>query len=39
MDLVIVGDLVTLHMAVEAGVDPGPIAVLDDVKSFMRSAD
>jgi glucose/mannose-6-phosphate isomerase len=38
MDLVIVGDLVTLHMAVEAGVDPGPIAVLDDIKSFMRSA-
>jgi glucose/mannose-6-phosphate isomerase len=36
MDLVLVGDLVSLHLAVEAGVDPGPIAVLDDIKAWLR---
>ena len=35
MDLVLFGDLVTLHMAVEAGVDPGPIPVLDDIKASL----
>jgi glucose/mannose-6-phosphate isomerase len=37
MDLVMVGDFVTLHMAVEAGVDPGPVAVLDDIKGWLRT--
>jgi glucose/mannose-6-phosphate isomerase len=37
LDLVMVGDLVTLHMAVDAGVDPGPVAVLDEIKAFMAS--
>ncbi len=37
MDLVMVGDLVSLHMSVEAGVDPGPIAVLDDIKAWLSS--
>ena len=36
MDLVMVGDLVSLHLAVEAGVDPGPVAVLDDIKGWLR---
>lgn len=34
-DLVIQGDFVSLHMAVEAGVDPGPIPVLMDLKAAL----
>jgi glucose/mannose-6-phosphate isomerase len=34
-DLVIQGDFVSLHMAVEAGVDPGPIPVLLDLKAAL----
>lgn len=37
MDLVMWGDLVTLHLAVQSGVDPGPVAVLDDLKNWLRS--
>jgi len=37
MDLVMVGDLVTLHMAVDAGVDPGPVPILDDIKGWLRA--
>ena len=37
MDLVMQGDFVTLHLAVQSGVDPGPIAVLDDLKHWLRS--
>lgn len=35
MDLVLFGDLVTLHAAVQAGVDPGPIPLLDDIKARL----
>jgi glucose/mannose-6-phosphate isomerase len=31
-DLMIFGDFVSLHMAFEAGIDPGPIPVLDEIK-------
>jgi glucose/mannose-6-phosphate isomerase len=34
-DLVITGDFVSLHMAAQAGVDPGPIAALDYIKSGL----
>lgn len=34
-DLVIQGDFVSLHMAVEAEVDPGPIPVLIDLKEAL----
>ena len=37
MDLVMQGDFVTLHLAVQSGVDPGPIAVLDDLKNWLRA--
>jgi glucose/mannose-6-phosphate isomerase len=36
-DLVMVGDLVTLHMAAAEGLDPGPVAVLDELKAFLRT--
>jgi glucose/mannose-6-phosphate isomerase len=31
-DLVLYGDVVTMHMAGFAGIDPGPIPALDDLK-------
>ena len=34
-DLIIQGDFVSLHMAAEAGVDPGPIPVLTDLKKAL----
>jgi glucose/mannose-6-phosphate isomerase len=35
LDLVFQGDLVSLHLAVELDVDPGPIPVLEDVKAAL----
>jgi len=32
LDLVMVGDHVTLHRAAQEGIDPGPVPVLDDMK-------
>jgi glucose/mannose-6-phosphate isomerase len=31
-DLILVGDLVSLHLAFNEGIDPGPIPVLEDLK-------
>lgn len=31
-DLILLGDFVSLHLAWQAGIDPGPIPVLDDLK-------
>jgi glucose/mannose-6-phosphate isomerase len=31
-DLILLGDLVTLQMAADAGVDPGPVPILDEIK-------
>jgi glucose/mannose-6-phosphate isomerase len=35
MDLVLLGDFTSLHMAALAGVDPGPIPVLDQLKQDL----
>ena len=32
LDLILFGDYVSLWMAVEAGVDPGPVPVLEELK-------
>jgi glucose/mannose-6-phosphate isomerase len=32
LDLVLIGDFVSLHMAGREGIDPGPIPVLDEIK-------
>jgi glucose/mannose-6-phosphate isomerase len=37
MDLVLVGDVTSLHMAADAGVDPGPIPALDAMKAGLVS--
>lgn len=36
-DLVLLGDLVTLHMAFNEGVDPGPVDILDELKGWLRT--
>ena len=36
-DLVLQGDFVSLHMAALAGVDPGPIPVLEDLKAALAT--
>jgi glucose/mannose-6-phosphate isomerase len=38
LDLVLVGDFVSLHMAANEGVDPGPVPVLDHLKQRLREA-
>jgi glucose/mannose-6-phosphate isomerase len=35
-DLVLFGDFVSLHLAYQEGVDPGPIPILDDIKAALR---
>jgi glucose/mannose-6-phosphate isomerase len=35
LDLMYYGTMVSLHMAANEGVDPGPVAVLDDVKATL----
>ena len=37
MDLVLVGDVMSLHLAADAGVDPGPIPALDAMKAGLVS--
>ena len=36
-DLMYIGDFVSLHLAAARSVDPGPISVLDDLKSFLSA--
>ncbi len=36
-DLTLVGDAVSLHLAAEAGVDPGPVPVLGEIKERLRT--
>jgi glucose/mannose-6-phosphate isomerase len=35
-DLVLLGDVVSLELAVQSGVDPGPVPILDEIKSRLR---
>jgi glucose/mannose-6-phosphate isomerase len=36
LDLALIGDFVSLHMAGDEGIDPGPIPVLDEMKQQLR---
>jgi glucose/mannose-6-phosphate isomerase len=36
-DLVLIGDVTSLHLAADAGVDPGPIPALDAMKAGLRT--
>ncbi len=35
LDLVLLGDFTSLHVAAQHGVDPGPVPVLDDIKAAL----
>lgn len=37
-DLVLLGDFVSLHLAAQEGVDPGPVPVLGELKSRLGPA-
>ncbi len=36
LDLVMVGDFVSLHLAAQEGIDPGPVPVLEQLKQRLR---
>jgi len=36
LDLALIGDFVSLHLAGNEGIDPGPIPVLDEIKQQLR---
>jgi len=38
LDLILVGDFVSLHLAAQEGVDPGPVPVLTELKERLRRA-
>jgi glucose/mannose-6-phosphate isomerase len=38
LDLVMVGDFVSLHLAAREGIDPGPVPVLQELKDRLRQA-
>ena len=38
LDLIIIGDFVSLHMAAREGIDPGPVPVLGQLKHRLRQA-
>lgn len=38
MDLVLIGDVVSLHLAAQEGLDPGPVPILADLKDRLRRA-
>jgi glucose/mannose-6-phosphate isomerase len=39
LDLVIFGDFLSLHLAAQEGIDPGPVPALDEVKGRLRAHD
>jgi glucose/mannose-6-phosphate isomerase len=38
LDLILVGDFVSLHLAAQEGIDPGPVPVLTELKERLRRA-
>src|SRR5207244_6050475 len=39
LDLVLVGDFVSLHLALQEGVDPGPVPALTDLKTALAQGE
>jgi glucose/mannose-6-phosphate isomerase len=37
MDLILFGDMVSLHLAAQEGLDPGPVPVLVELKERLAS--
>lgn len=38
LDLCLVGDMVSLHLAAAAGIDPGPVPILGQLKQALRTS-
>ena len=36
LDLILVGDFTSLHMAAQEGIDPGPVPALDEIKETLK---
>jgi len=36
LDLILLGDLTSLHMALNEGIDPGPAPALDEIKFALK---
>lgn len=36
LDLVLVGDMMSVELAMQEGVDPGPVPILDEIKAELR---
>jgi glucose/mannose-6-phosphate isomerase len=36
-DLILFGDFVSLHLAAQEGVDPGPVPILDEIKAALAA--
>lgn len=36
LDLILVGDFTSLHMAAQEGIDPGPVPALDEIKARLK---
>ncbi|MGH9224548.1 MAG: bifunctional phosphoglucose/phosphomannose isomerase [Acidimicrobiales bacterium] len=36
LDLMLFGDFVSIHLALQEGIDPGPVPVLDEIKAALR---
>jgi glucose/mannose-6-phosphate isomerase len=39
LDLILVGDFVTLHLALQEGIDPGPVPALTDLKTALAQGE
>ena len=38
LDLMLVGDFVSLQLALNEGIDPGPVPALDEIKTALKEA-
>ena len=37
LDLILIGDFVSLHLAAQAGLDPGPVPILEELKQALAA--
>ncbi|MCA1691699.1 MAG: bifunctional phosphoglucose/phosphomannose isomerase [Acidimicrobiales bacterium] len=38
LDLILIGDFTSIYLALQEGIDPGPVPVLDDIKGALADA-
>jgi glucose/mannose-6-phosphate isomerase len=38
LDLILIGDFTSLHLALQEGIDPGPVPILDEMKEALARA-